>query len=121
MTLQSMGGCFHVFLDHFIRDITFYVIGFAGTMRSLNTLSSFHNNENIVWDIGAYSLIAEMRFYVTMASNESMNIIWLNSTILKKYVSVVSCISRYIYFIFSSWIEYILLIYLFFSSETDHM
>ena len=42
---------------------TGYVIGFAGRVRSLNTLNFVHNNQNITWDNGAYSLITETLSY----------------------------------------------------------
>ena len=49
--------------------ITSYEIGFAGPIRSLNTLNSIHNNQNIAWDKGAYSPITETRSYY-LASND---------------------------------------------------
>ena len=32
-------------------------------MRSLNALNSIHNNQNIAYDNGAYSLITKIRSY----------------------------------------------------------
>ena len=52
-------------------------------MRSLNTLNSIDNNENIVWDKGTYSLITETRSY-DIASNVSPDLcgepIWNSSS-----------------------------------------
>ena len=42
---------------------------FAEQMRSLDTLNSFHNNQNILWDNAPYSVITETRSY-GIASNE---------------------------------------------------
>ena len=36
-----------------------YATGFAGSMRSLNALNSIDNNQNTVWNIGAYLPITE--------------------------------------------------------------
>ena len=49
-----------------IPVITSYVIGFTGPMKSLNTLNSIDNNQNIAWDKGAHSQITEIRRYVPM-------------------------------------------------------
>ena len=43
--------------------ITSFVIGFTRPMRSLNALNSIHNNQNIAYDNGAYSLITKIRSY----------------------------------------------------------
>ena len=40
-----------------------YVIGIIRPMRSPNTLNSIDNNQNIVWDKGANSLITQTRSY----------------------------------------------------------
>ena len=50
------------------NTITSYVIGFAGPMRCFDVLNSIHNDQNIAWDKGAYSLIIETRSY-RIASN----------------------------------------------------
>ena len=48
------------------------VLGISGPMRSLNAINSIDNNQNIVWDKGAYSLITRTRSYY-IASRDFRN------------------------------------------------
>ena len=68
------------------RSIASYAIDFAGPMRSLNTLNSIENNQNIVWNKGVCSPIKETCSYGT-ASNAGRLKFLENQTSSLRYFS----------------------------------
>ena len=62
-------------------------------MRSLNTLNSIHNNQNIVWDYGAYSLITKMHTYYIISNIGQIHLIRCNKINGLEFLFIENCLT----------------------------